>query len=79
MDHFRTWQKDLQKKSEAGQDVRIDIMTGCELVQEGVKLARGKDTKKLEVFLQEIKNEADAEKAAALSGFRSICRRRCPL
>lgn len=72
VDHFRTWQKDLQKKSEAGQDVKIDIMTGCELVQEGVKLARGKDIKKLEGFLQKIKNEADPEKAAALALEREL-------
>ncbi len=28
VDHFRTWQRDIKKKYDAGQDLRIDLMTG---------------------------------------------------
>lgn len=27
IDHFRTWQKDLRKKFDAGQDVKVDLLT----------------------------------------------------
>ena len=33
IDHFATWQRDFQKRVEAGQDVTMDLMIGVELVQ----------------------------------------------
>ncbi len=33
VDHFRTWQHDLAKRLDAGQDVRIDLLIGAQLVQ----------------------------------------------
>jgi starch synthase (maltosyl-transferring) len=32
VDHFRTWQRDLRKKDEAGQDLQIDLQTGLRMV-----------------------------------------------
>jgi starch synthase (maltosyl-transferring) len=32
VDHFRTWQRDLKKKHEAGQDLHVDLMTGLRIV-----------------------------------------------
>ena len=34
VDHFRTWQRDLKKKLEAGQDLHVDLMTGLKMVDE---------------------------------------------
>jgi len=36
VDHFRTWQRDLKKKHEAGQDLRVDLMTGLRMVSSAV-------------------------------------------
>lgn len=36
VDHFRTWQRDLRKKHEAEQDLRIDLMTGLQMVSAAV-------------------------------------------
>ena len=34
VNHFRSWQKDLQKKFEAGMDVKIDMLIGLQYIQE---------------------------------------------
>ena len=36
VDHFRTWQRDLKKKHEADQDLRVDLMTGLRMVADAV-------------------------------------------
>ncbi|HEV7716831.1 MAG TPA: maltotransferase domain-containing protein, partial [Steroidobacteraceae bacterium] len=36
VDHLATWRRDLAKKQEAGQDVRIDLLRGKELEQIGI-------------------------------------------
>jgi starch synthase (maltosyl-transferring) len=48
IDHFRTWQKDLVKKVDAGQDVSVDFLVGAELVKEAISRAPGADAKRLE-------------------------------
>ncbi len=34
VNHFASWQKDLQKKTEAKQDVSVELLVGAELVSE---------------------------------------------
>ena len=36
VDHFRTWQRDLKKKHEAGQDLRVDLMSGLRMIGDAV-------------------------------------------
>ena len=33
VDHFKSWQKALKKKFEAGQDIRVDVATGSALIK----------------------------------------------
>ena len=40
VDHFQTWQRDLKKKHEAGQDLRVDLMTGLLMVADAVGRVR---------------------------------------
>lgn len=47
VDHFKTWQKDLQKRLKAGQDVRIDLLIGAEYVEKAAKRALSADGEKL--------------------------------
>jgi len=49
IDHFRTWQHDLAKRLEAGQDVAVDLLIGARLV--GAAVLRAEDV-----------SEADAAK-----------------
>src|SRR5437773_1490088 len=43
VDRFATWHQGLLKKVEAGQDVRVDLQIGAELVEGAVGRARGRD------------------------------------
>jgi starch synthase (maltosyl-transferring) len=47
VDHFKTWQSDIKKKFDAGQDVRIDMLTGVEHIERASKGASRTDRKKL--------------------------------
>ena len=39
IDHFLTWRRDLVKKIDAEQDVRIDLLIGAQLIEQAVKRA----------------------------------------
>ncbi|HZD55054.1 MAG TPA: alpha-1,4-glucan--maltose-1-phosphate maltosyltransferase, partial [Candidatus Aquicultoraceae bacterium] len=41
VNRFRTWRRDLAKKADAGQDVRVDLMAGAEMVGETAGRAKG--------------------------------------
>jgi starch synthase (maltosyl-transferring) len=47
IDRFRTWQRDLQKKVEAGQDVSVELLMGAELVAEAQQRAANRDAQGL--------------------------------
>src|SRR5690242_9115480 len=47
IDRFATWARDLGKRIEAGQDVRVDLRIGAELVRDAGRRARGPDAARL--------------------------------
>jgi len=47
IDHFATWARDLAKRVDAGQDVRVDLRIGAELVRAAGGRARGPDAAQL--------------------------------
>jgi starch synthase (maltosyl-transferring) len=57
IDHFQTWQRDLRKKQEAGQDLRVDLMTGLRMMNEAVDRAADDDGR--EALLQ-LKDQFEA-------------------
>jgi starch synthase (maltosyl-transferring) len=63
VDHFLTWQKDIQKKHNAGQDVNVDIMIGVQLMQEAAKRADGIGSKKLKETVQILNSQKNIEKS----------------
>jgi starch synthase (maltosyl-transferring) len=67
VDHFKTWQKDLKKKSDADQDVSTDILIGVEYIREASKRATGDDKNRLIEFIDGLKNEAIIEKNLSLA------------
>jgi len=48
VDRFQTWQQGLRKKSEANQDVYIDLQEGAELLEQAAKQARAEDARRLQ-------------------------------
>ncbi|MGZ9138004.1 MAG: maltotransferase domain-containing protein, partial [Candidatus Deferrimicrobiaceae bacterium] len=51
----RTWQRDLSKKIEAGQDVSVDLLVGALLAEDAAKRAKGADRRKLLSFARTIR------------------------
>ncbi|MFW6054653.1 MAG: alpha-1,4-glucan--maltose-1-phosphate maltosyltransferase, partial [Thermodesulfobacteriota bacterium] len=67
VDHFGTWQADLQKKFAAGQDVRVEFSVGLHMMQKVLEQAREGDALRLGQLLQNIKEEQDESLAVGLA------------
>jgi starch synthase (maltosyl-transferring) len=67
IDRFASWRSGLEKKIAAGQDVRVDLLTGAELVEAGAKRASGEDAKRLRAWARRLgTTEFSAEPSQAL-------------
>ena len=73
VDSFGTWTRDLGKKAAAGQDLRVDLLTGAQLLAAASKLASAADGKRLREFEERLRGMASggaesfaAERLAAL-------------
>jgi starch synthase (maltosyl-transferring) len=66
VNHFKTWQRDLRKKHDAGQDLRVDIMTVLRMTAEAIdRMTVDDDRRALSLMRDQIaqaleKNDADA-------------------
>lgn len=47
IDRFKSWARDLSKRVEAGQDVKIDLLIGAALIEETIPNATGADADRL--------------------------------
>lgn len=63
---FRSWQRDLGKKQDAGQEITVDLQVGARIAEEAAKRARGADRKRLLAFAKAIlpAEERDAAECA---------------
>ncbi len=66
VNHFRTWQKDLKKKYDAGQDIRINVLMGIEHIKEASKKASEEHKKRLTEFINIFKNTEPKEEMLSL-------------
>ncbi len=60
---FLSWQRDLSKKLEAGQEISVDLLVGALLAEDAAKRARGPDRRNLLAFARSIR-PGDARGAA---------------
>ncbi|HET7460671.1 MAG TPA: alpha-1,4-glucan--maltose-1-phosphate maltosyltransferase [Longimicrobium sp.] len=60
-DWFGTWQSDLRKKYDAGQNVVLELFEGAQLVAVSAAEAKGADAEKLNAFLVEILGDEKGE------------------
>lgn len=58
IDRFSTWNSGLRKKVAAGQDVRVELQVGAELVESAAQRARSDDRKRLEAFAHRLAENA---------------------
>ncbi len=57
VDHFGTWQRDLGKRVEAGQEVSVDLLMGAQLVEEAVPRASEADASLLRQYARDLRME----------------------
>lgn len=67
IDHFRTWQKDLKMQSDAGQDLKVDMLIGAGYVAEALPRASKEDQKKLMGYAEVLKNKEGGKRAVTLA------------
>lgn len=81
VDHFKTWQKDLNKKFRAGQDVGVDLLIGADLIDSAAGRAGDADREELIRFSGMLRRHGEgfeAGVAAALDERLSILMAACP-
>lgn len=57
VDHFRTWQKDVRKKFDAGQDIKVDLQTGLDFIDQAIRKAGRDDKSRLKEIAEDIKSD----------------------
>jgi starch synthase (maltosyl-transferring) len=59
IDHFDTWRSDLEKRIAAGQDIRVDLLHGAQLVEEAAVRAGRDDADALRRWAKELRHTDD--------------------
>ena len=67
IDHFMTWQKDIQKKLAAGQDIKVDVQIGIEFIKKAATRAMAESAETLKKFVETLDEEKDQHAAVALA------------
>jgi starch synthase (maltosyl-transferring) len=65
VDRFRTWQRDLQKRVDAGQDVSVELLVGAGFIEEAQGRAPKAAAKKLGEWAKILRGEESLEKKLA--------------
>lgn len=72
VDAFQSWNRDLVKKYEAGQDVSLDVLVGADLVRSAANRARGADSQRLKKLAAELKNLSRGDHEAAVQCAKNL-------
>jgi starch synthase (maltosyl-transferring) len=67
IDRFATWAEDLDKRIDAGQDVRVDLAIGAVFVEEAARRAAGDDARALDRFAAQLRAGGKTAEETALS------------
>ncbi|MBN1360349.1 MAG: alpha-1,4-glucan--maltose-1-phosphate maltosyltransferase [Sedimentisphaerales bacterium] len=72
IDHFATWQSDLGKRHEAGQDVRVPLKIGAEMLRDAARCAEPADAAKLNAWAETLEAAQDVEVAVELARSKEL-------
>ena len=61
VDHFRTWQMDLRKKADSGQNITGDVLVGVALIENIMGMASDMDRQKLLGYAELLRSGTDTE------------------
>ncbi|PKL43302.1 MAG: alpha-1,4-glucan--maltose-1-phosphate maltosyltransferase, partial [Planctomycetes bacterium HGW-Planctomycetes-1] len=74
VDHFHTWQRDVQKKANAGQDIQVDLLIGAEYIEGAAERATREDEKKLREYARLIRAGSDPSQGLSCALDQEITR-----
>jgi starch synthase (maltosyl-transferring) len=66
-DRFRTWRRDFIKRTEAGQEILVEVLIGASLIEEAAQRAQGADRKHLADWAKELCEKAGDSSARQLA------------
>lgn len=66
VDHFKTWQRDLQKRALAGQEVAVDLQIGIKIIEQAAREASEADAARLRLAAATIGHQDNQQQAIAL-------------
>ncbi|RJR19723.1 MAG: alpha-1,4-glucan--maltose-1-phosphate maltosyltransferase [Nitrospiraceae bacterium] len=80
IDHFTTWQKDLKKRVDAGQDLRVPLLVGSGFIRKALNTASGEDKKRLAAIINILEKTpvTDASASVALGNELGVLMARYP-
>lgn len=67
VDHFTTWRRDLRKKFDANQDIRVDILVGIQYITDSSQRASADDKKTLLAYIDMLKTEKNRQKTVSIA------------
>ncbi len=65
VDHFLTWQRDLIKRVEAGQDLSMEFLIGADLIAAGARRAPEPEAGRLRAWADRLRDAQDSQRLAA--------------
>jgi starch synthase (maltosyl-transferring) len=65
VDHFLTWQRDLIKRVEAGQDLSMEFLIGADLIAAGARRALEPEAGRLQAWADRLRDAKDSQRLAA--------------
>lgn len=78
IDHFLTWQRDLQKKFKAGLDLSIDLVIGLGWIEKALEHSPTSELKEWHALLKSTKNRDKAFELATNDQLHALMRHRLP-
>ena len=67
VDHFRSWQKDLQKRHQVGQELSVDLQIGIGLIEQAAKEAASETAARLSQAASALRGERSLQQAVTLA------------
>ncbi|MBD3384671.1 DUF3416 domain-containing protein [candidate division KSB1 bacterium] len=67
IDHFKAWQRDIEKKFNAGQDIGVDLLIGARHITQASNRAAGEAAQTLLEFARSIENKENQQRAFQLA------------
>ena len=75
VDPFKTWSRQLAKRIEAGQDVKLELEAGAQMVEAAARRVGGAGGARLTTLAQALRKDGSAMTAAAKEGLEALMER----